>query len=73
MQPTMPTTRSGRFFFRRWTSPAFESARSSACSRTEQVLKRMTSASSFRSVVVYPWESIRERMRSLSRTFIWQP
>ncbi len=54
-------------------SPIFPNARSSACARTEQVFRRMTSASSSRATTAYPWAESIPRISSESRSFIWQP
>ena len=54
-------------------SPIFPNARSSACARTEQVFRRMTSASSSRATTAYPWAASMPRISSESRSFIWQP
>ena len=56
------------------TRPRSWNTRSCAFSRTEQVLKRMTSASSGRSASASPSEAAStSAIRSESYSFIWQP
>ena len=73
-QPPTPMTRSGLSFFRCCTRPRSEKTFSWAFSRTEQVLNRMTSASSGLSVSSRPWSPrSTSAILSESYSFIWQP
>ena len=73
-QPPTPITRSGFSRFRCLTRPRSENTFSCAFSRTEQVLKRITSASSGRSVVTTPSEALStSAILSESYSFIWHP
>ncbi len=73
-QPPTPMIRSGRSRFSSRTRPRSWNTRSCAFSRTEQVLNRMTSASSGRSVAERPSLSAStSAMRSESYSFIWHP
>ena len=73
MQPITPMTRSGRAFLRPFSAPSCEKTLSSAFSRIEQVLSRITSASSGLSQSSY-WSALRSpATRSESYSFIWQP
>jgi hypothetical protein len=69
-QPPTPTTRSGSSPFSRLASPRWAMKRLSADSRIEQVLKRITSASSRLAASRYPSEASIPRIRSESCTFI---
>ena len=73
-QPPTPITRFGFFSFRWRTRPRSWNTFSCAFSRTEQVLNRITSASSGRSVLIMP--SLSESTSTIlseSYSFIWQP
>src|SRR5262245_49483412 len=73
-QPPTPITRSGFAALSARTRPRSWNTRSCAFSRTEQVLNRMTSASSARSVSVMPSAALStSAMRSESYSFIWHP
>ena len=73
-QPPTPISTSGRAALSARTRPRSWNTRSCAFSRTEQVLNRMTSASSGRSVEREPSEAAStSAMRSESYSFIWQP
>ena len=70
-QPPTPTTRSGLSAF---TRPSSENTFSCAFSRTEHVLKRITSASSGVSVGMRPSAALSTSdILSESYSFIWQP
>src|SRR5882672_766805 len=67
-------SRSGRAFFRAFTRPRSWNTFSCAFSRTEQVLNRIRSASSGRSVASKPRSARRiSAIFSESYAFIWQP
>ena len=78
-QPPTPITRSGFARFNAFTRPRSEKTFSCAFSRTEQVLKRMTSASSGWSVFTIVSPSASDACASTSAilsesySFIWQP
>src|SRR5262249_58889623 len=72
-QPPTPTTRAGSSDLRRFASPRWAMKRLSADSRIEQVLKRITSASSRLGARRYPSDSSIPCIRSESCTFIWHP
>ncbi len=73
-QPPTPMMRSGRSAFSARTRPRSWNTRSCAFSRTEQVLNRMTSASSGRSVATRPSDApSTSAILSESYSFIWQP
>ena len=73
-QPPTPMISSGFFSFSGRQRPSSENTFSCAFSRIEQVLSRMTSASSGLSVSSIAWCSPRRSaMRELSYSFIWQP
>ncbi|CFW09063.1 Uncharacterised protein [Bordetella pertussis] len=73
-QPPTPITRLGFCFLRCCTRPRSENTFSCAFSRTEQVLNRMTSASSGLSVSSRPWSArSTSAILSESYSFIWQP
>ena len=71
MQPVTPSTTSGRAAAASMLVRA--NTRSSAFSRTAQVLIRMRSARVGSSVRPYPPRCRRPRTISVSATFIWQP
>ncbi len=73
-QPPTPITRSGFRRFRCFTRPRSENTFSCAFSRTEQVLNRITSASSGVSVDVKPSAALStSAILSESYSFIWHP
>ena len=73
-QPPTPITSPGLARFRCLTRPRSWNTFSCAFSRTEQVLNRMTSASSGLSVFTTPSAAAStSAMRSESYSFIWQP
>src|SRR5690606_40011351 len=72
--PPTPMTSSGLIFLRCCTRPRSEKTFSCAFSRTEQVLKRMMSASSGVLVSSRPWSPRSpSTILSESYSFIWQP
>ena len=73
MQPVIPRISSGRRDFSPARVPARPNTRSSAFSRTAQVLIRIRSAAAGSSVRPYPAPRNTPSMVSLSATFIWQP
>ena len=73
MQPVMPRITSGRAAFSADSVPARPNTRSSAFSRTAQVLSRIRSAAAGSSVRPYPAPCSTPSISSLSATFIWQP
>ncbi len=73
-QPPTPITRSGLAAFSAFIRPSSENTFSCAFSRTEQVLNRITSASSGLSVFSSPWLACStSTILSESYSFIWQP
>ncbi|XQU69821.1 hypothetical protein OJJOAM_002552 [Cupriavidus sp. H18C1] len=73
-QPPTPITRSGLAAFSAFIRPSSENTFSCAFSRTEQVLNRITSASSGLSVFSRPWLACStSTILSESYSFIWQP
>src|SRR5882724_988341 len=73
-QPPTPMRSSGRAFFSGFTRPRSWKTFSCAFSRTEQVLKRIRSASSGRSVGSKPFAARKtSAILSESYSFIWQP
>ena len=72
-QPPTPITRSGSRRFNAAASRRWETKRSSAFSRIEQVLNRIRSASSRAGASAYPSDSSMPFIRSESCSFIWHP
>ena len=73
-QPPTPITKFGFFSFSGINRPRWLKTLSSAFSRTEQVLSKITSASSGVNVSIMPSVAFsRSAMRDESYSFIWQP
>ena len=70
---THTDNKSGRCCFSSRQRPSWENTFSWAFSRTEQVLSRITSASSARSVNSIPWDALStSAILAESYSFIWQ-